>query len=220
MGNKKFWMAIGGLFLLGGLWFANRPNEYQQEIALRDNSDATKKAQSEKLARALKAKENAEKNKAAGGIGSVVITNQSRNSNVETKQSLSTTSIKRIPQPERPFISFTPPPQQARIPASIPQEELVEKPYMIGPQAWGRKANDIISEEEWNHVSALIKDQEYVVAPGDTLADISLKLLGHKDYWTKIWSLNTQIENPHEIEVNTKLKFRSPASISETSPQE
>ena len=39
----------------------------------------------------------------------------------------------------------------------------------------------------------------YTVAEGDTLWDISGRILGRPDLWPQVWALNPQIHNPHWI---------------------
>lgn len=76
-------------------------------------------------------------------------------------------------------------------------------------QNWQRDESDPISEDEWNFVTQNLQEKFYVVAAGDSMSSISIKLFGKKDYWTKIWSLNTHIENPHELNVGMVLKLKS-----------
>ncbi len=48
----------------------------------------------------------------------------------------------------------------------------------------------------------------YVVAPGDTLWDISRTFLGNPQYWPRLWSINEYITNPHWIYPGNRIAFR------------
>lgn len=47
----------------------------------------------------------------------------------------------------------------------------------------------------------------YVVVEGDTLWDISGKILGRPDFWPQVWALNPQIHNPHYIYPGDTISF-------------
>ncbi len=58
----------------------------------------------------------------------------------------------------------------------------------------------------------------YVVQPGDTLWEISERFLGNPYYWTRLWSINEQVTNPHWIYPGNNIVFRmgtltSPPSV-------
>ena len=48
---------------------------------------------------------------------------------------------------------------------------------------------------------------EYIVKPGDNLFDICDQLLDEPNYWKKLWSLNSNIKNPHFIYPGRVLRF-------------
>ncbi|MEL6349315.1 MAG: LysM domain-containing protein [Myxococcota bacterium] len=48
----------------------------------------------------------------------------------------------------------------------------------------------------------------YVVQPGDTLWDISTRFLGEPYFWPRLWSINTQITNPHWIYPGNPIYFQ------------
>jgi len=48
---------------------------------------------------------------------------------------------------------------------------------------------------------------EYEVRQGDTLWDISEKVLGRPELWPKVWSLNLEIGNPHWIFPGNVIRF-------------
>ncbi|OFZ27968.1 MAG: hypothetical protein A2381_08210 [Bdellovibrionales bacterium RIFOXYB1_FULL_37_110] len=64
-----------------------------------------------------------------------------------------------------------------------------------------------IPEKEWNEISGTARNERYVVQKGDWLWKISQKLFGSGFYYSKIWSLNPHITNPHEIEPGMALVF-------------
>ncbi|MCP4911738.1 MAG: LysM peptidoglycan-binding domain-containing protein [Oligoflexia bacterium] len=64
-----------------------------------------------------------------------------------------------------------------------------------------------IPAKEWDEVSASAQLDKYVVQKGDWLWKISQNLFGSGFYYSKIWSLNPQITNPHEIEPGMNLVF-------------
>ena len=57
-----------------------------------------------------------------------------------------------------------------------------------------------IPDDEWDEISSTNQTNEYTVRQGETLWGISRKLFGSGFYYSKIWSLNPYITNPHEIE--------------------
>jgi hypothetical protein len=64
-----------------------------------------------------------------------------------------------------------------------------------------------ISAKEWDDIAVKAKLEKYEVQKGDYLWKISKKLFGSGFYYSKIWALNPQISNPHEIEPGTILAF-------------
>jgi hypothetical protein len=64
-----------------------------------------------------------------------------------------------------------------------------------------------IPEKEWSEIAAVPKVDKYVVQEGDYLWIISKKLFGSGFYYSKIWSLNSYITNPHEIQPGMSLVF-------------
>lgn len=66
-----------------------------------------------------------------------------------------------------------------------------------------------IPDKEWNEIAAASKTQKYVVQEGDYLWKIARTLFGSGFYYSKIWSLNPHITNPHEIEPGMILVFET-----------
>ena len=64
-----------------------------------------------------------------------------------------------------------------------------------------------ITPKEWDELAVKAKQDKYEVQKGDYLWKISKNLFGSGFYYSKIWSLNPQITNPHEIEPGTILAF-------------
>ena len=66
-----------------------------------------------------------------------------------------------------------------------------------------------ISEDDWNGLISKSKSLKYIIKKGDYLWKISQKLFGSGFYYAKIWSLNPQITNPHEVEPGMVLVFET-----------
>ena len=66
-----------------------------------------------------------------------------------------------------------------------------------------------MSDDEWNSLISKSTTEKYIVKEGDYLWKISQTLFGSGFYYAKIWSLNPQITNPHEIEPGMILVFES-----------
>jgi hypothetical protein len=64
-----------------------------------------------------------------------------------------------------------------------------------------------IPEKEWNEIAAASSVSTYTVVPGDWLWKIAKRIFGSGFYYSKIWSLNPYITNPHEIEPGMVLTF-------------
>jgi len=64
-----------------------------------------------------------------------------------------------------------------------------------------------ITSNEWNEIAKQAKSEKYVVQEGEWLWQISKKLFGTGFYYSKIWSMNPYIKNPHEIKPGMVLVF-------------
>jgi len=53
-----------------------------------------------------------------------------------------------------------------------------------------------------------LPDGAYVVMPGDTLWEISQRVLGNAEAWPRLWSINDDITNPHWIYPGNRLIFK------------
>ena len=69
-----------------------------------------------------------------------------------------------------------------------------------------------IPEKEWDEIATAARIEKYTVQQGDWLWKISQKLFGSGFYYSKIWSMNPQITNPHEIEPGMVLVFDTGSS--------
>jgi len=64
-----------------------------------------------------------------------------------------------------------------------------------------------LPEKEWKDIAGRSKKDKYVVQKGDMLWGIAKKLFGSGFYYSKVWALNPQITNPHEIVPGMTLVF-------------
>lgn len=66
-----------------------------------------------------------------------------------------------------------------------------------------------ILDDDWLKIIEGIQEQTYKVAPGDTLWDISEIYFGDGHYWSKLWSMNRNITNPHMIFSGDTIVFKA-----------
>jgi len=64
-----------------------------------------------------------------------------------------------------------------------------------------------ITAREWDEIAKEARNEKYVVQDGEWLWQISKKLFGTGFYYSKIWSMNPHIKNPHEITPGMVLIF-------------
>lgn len=69
----------------------------------------------------------------------------------------------------------------------------------------------------WNQLTQSLQTETYRIQPGDNLWVISKIFFGDGNYWPKVWSVNSRIENPHLIEPGNEIRFRLGTSESEPS---
>jgi hypothetical protein len=68
--------------------------------------------------------------------------------------------------------------------------------------------------EKWEPSAKKGKTQKYSIQKGDTLWDISETLFGDGFFWSKVWSLNPNIKNPHEVSSGTEIQFTQGSGLS------
>jgi len=66
-----------------------------------------------------------------------------------------------------------------------------------------------IPDDEWETLYSASKPVKYVIQEGDYLWKISQRLFGSGFYYAKVWALNPQITNPHEVEPGMVLVFET-----------
>ena len=66
-----------------------------------------------------------------------------------------------------------------------------------------------ISGKEWKSLIGERESEEYQVQPGDTLWGLSKTFFGNGYFWPKLWQVNSQFENPHEISPGQTIRFIS-----------
>ncbi len=64
-----------------------------------------------------------------------------------------------------------------------------------------------IPKKEWNEIALVAKQSQYIIKKHDNLWRVSRRFFGSGFYYSKVWSLNPQITNPHEIEPGMVLLF-------------
>lgn len=78
-----------------------------------------------------------------------------------------------------------------------------------------------VLDADWFKVIQAVQEQTYSVKKGDTLWGISTLYFGDGNYWSKLWSVNKNITNPHLIYNGDNISFTTgsfsqPPSISIT----
>lgn len=63
------------------------------------------------------------------------------------------------------------------------------------------------SQDVWEKALGERASKEYTVVKGDTLWDVSRTLFADGFFWSKVWSLNPYITNPHQISVGQVVHF-------------
>jgi hypothetical protein len=91
----------------------------------------------------------------------------------------------------------------------VPKEEMI---FDVGPEEktlldLSKFIEAKIPNDEWDDIATAAKVDKYVVQDGDWLWQISKRIFGSGFYYSKIWSLNPHITNPHEIEPGMVLVF-------------
>ena len=64
-----------------------------------------------------------------------------------------------------------------------------------------------LPNKEWDEIATQASNEKYIVQPGDWLWKISDRLFGTGFYYSKLWSINPHITNPHQIEPGMVLTF-------------
>lgn len=67
--------------------------------------------------------------------------------------------------------------------------------------------NEEISDQVWRDYIVNLSQRSYIVSEGDTLWDLSTIFFGDGFFWSKIWSYNASLTNPHLISVGKKIQF-------------
>lgn len=64
-----------------------------------------------------------------------------------------------------------------------------------------------VLDADWFKIVEAVQEQVYVVRAGDTLWGISKVYFADGNYWSKLWSVNKSITNPHLILVGDRISF-------------
>jgi LysM domain len=108
-----------------------------------------------------------------------------------------------------------PPPTQELL-VEPEQEMVIAEPVNDEPDLnYEAKLHDIFinfhnsktSEAEWQSLTGTRPSERYTIQSGDNLWNISKTLFGDGNYWPKVWSLNSNIKNPHLVSPNNSIRF-------------
>jgi hypothetical protein len=73
--------------------------------------------------------------------------------------------------------------------------------------------NSRVLDSDWFKIIEAIEIQKHTVQAGDTLWGISKIYFGDGNYWSKLWSVNKNITNPHLIFVGDVISFHTGSFI-------
>ena len=71
----------------------------------------------------------------------------------------------------------------------------------------GISLNQPMAEERWLGLLGPKRDERYTVQQGDNLWTISQRTFGDPFLWRKLWAMNPDFANPHELEVGQVLAY-------------
>lgn len=151
-------------------------------------------------------------------IGDVVF---EKDKPTETSKQTGTLNLKESPITETKTAKKVAPTRPETTPISSPTQATDEKAEIVADDTMNfdvgseeKKLLELskfvqgkITPKEWDDLSIKAKQEKYEVQKGDYLWKISKNLFGSGFYYSKIWALNPQITNPHEIEPGTILAF-------------
>lgn len=84
-----------------------------------------------------------------------------------------------------------------------PKQSFEERMHNIYQSSYSKE----VSDAQWfNHVQS-IGNRTYTVQPGDTLWGLSLVFFGDGFVWSKLWSYNDSLTNPHLLSVGQNIHF-------------
>lgn len=110
-----------------------------------------------------------------------------------------------------------PEPQQELLPEpKVEETQIAETPMPDDPNlSYEAQLHDIFKKyhssktptEEWDTIIKYRPSEKYEIRSGDSLWSISKTIFGDGEYWPKVWSLNSQIQNPHLISPQNNIRF-------------
>lgn len=89
------------------------------------------------------------------------------------------------------------------MPRTTAQDEYEQRVYDIYKNFQSQDITDEMWETQFNE----LREDVYEIQVGDNLWDISKIFFGDGFYWSKLWSVNDKITNPHEIEPGSVIRF-------------
>lgn len=64
-----------------------------------------------------------------------------------------------------------------------------------------------VDDKVWSDFVTTLSNRSYVVSEGDTLWSLSEVFFGDGFYWSKIWSYNERLTNPHLVHIGQEIRF-------------
>lgn len=107
------------------------------------------------------------------------------------------------PPPPAPPQPEAAPPTVATQPSDEPNVALEKRLHDI----YLKYQQNKIDDSQWMSIVSDKRTEEYKIQSGDTLWDVSQTFFGDGNFWPKVWSMNSEITNPHFIVPGNSIVF-------------